>query len=144
MSVQTDIRYEGDLRCSATHGPSGRKLETDAPTDNHGRGETFSPTDLVATSLGACMLTIMGIVAEKDGVDITGTTVHVVKEMAKSPRRRIGKLILTFSLPEGHRIPSRELDRLKRAAGACPVKGSLHPDIELDVRFPAQDVRFPA
>ena len=77
MSVQIDLVYRGELRCEATHGPSQRKLETDAPVDNHGRGESFSPTDLVATALGACMLTVMGIYANRHEIDLTGTTVTV-------------------------------------------------------------------
>jgi len=108
---------------------------TDAPTDNHGKGEAFSPTDLVATSLGACMLTIMGIQAEKDEVDLRGMKVHVVKEMTEKPRRRIGKITLRFTLPEGHTLTDKQITKLKRAANHCPVHGSIHPDVELDLSF---------
>lgn len=135
MSVEIDVRYEGKLRCRAVHAPSGDELVTDAPTDNHGRGEAFSPTDLVATSLGACMMTIMGIAAERDKIDITGMKVHVVKEMAEKPRRRIGKISLLFTLPEGHTLSENQIAALRRIAQFCPVHGSIHPDIELDIRF---------
>jgi len=92
MAVEVNIEYQGNLRCQATHGPSRSTLVTDAPTDNHGKGEAFAPTDLVATALGSCLLTIMGIVAERDKIDMSGATAHVVKEMAPKPTRRIGKL----------------------------------------------------
>src|SRR5512146_333687 len=90
--VQVDVSYEGSLRCVARHGPSGATLTTDAPVDNMGRGAAFSPTDLVATALGTCMLTIMGIVAQRHNIDISGATVSVTKEMAALPVRRIGRL----------------------------------------------------
>ena len=90
--VEINVVYEGKLRCKSTHGPSGAVLLTDAPVDNHGQGASFSPTDLVATALGTCMLTVMGIAAERENLDLTGTTVRVVKEMATQPVRRIGKL----------------------------------------------------
>src|SRR5580700_10773930 len=93
------IEYQGDLHCKAVHDESGNKLTTDAPVDNHGRGESFSPTDLVATALGSCMATLMGIVAERHKLDIAGTTVHVTKEMLQEPVRRIGKLQVTISVP---------------------------------------------
>lgn len=135
MTVEIDVRYEGKLRCRAVHGPSGSELLTDAPADNHGRGEAFSPTDLVAASLGACMLTIMGIVAERDRIDISGMKVHVVKEMIQKPKRRISKLTLRFTMPGGSRLSEEQLTKLKRATQHCPVHGSIHPDIELDIRF---------
>ncbi len=135
MTVEIDVSYEGQLRCRAVHGPSGNVLVTDAPVDNHGKGEAFSPTDMVATALGACMLTIMGIVAERDNLDIAGMTVHVVKEMAEQPKRRIGKITLAFRLPENHALTDRDLAKLKVAAKLCPVHASIHPDIELDVTF---------
>lgn len=135
MAVEIDVSYEGQLRCRAVHGPSGNVLLTDAPVDNHGKGEAFSPTDMVATALGACMLTIMGIVAERDNLDLTGTKVRVVKEMAQQPKRRIGKLTLAFSLPENHNFTDRDLAKLKRAAEHCPVHACIHPDIELDITF---------
>src|ERR1700719_3756527 len=90
--VEIQIAYLGELRCEATHGPSGTRLVTDAPVDNMGKGQSFSPTDLVATALGACMLTIMGIVAQRHNLDLRGTRVKVTKEMATAPVRRIGRL----------------------------------------------------
>ena len=137
MSVEIDIAYLGELRCEATHKPSGSKIHTDAPVDNHGKGESFSPTDLVATALGACMLTIMGIVAQRNNWDLSGTTVHVTKEMAAKPARRIGKLGVTITLPAGISATFSQEDRQKieNAAHTCPVHHSLHPDVEKDIKF---------
>lgn len=137
MSVEIDLIYQGSLRCQATHGPSQGTLITDAPLDNHGKGEAFSPTDLVATGLGACMMTIMGIVAERNGWDLTGMTTHVTKEMATTPIRRIGKLIVTISIPAETGAVLTDIDRTKliNAAHSCPVHQSLHPDIEVPVTF---------
>ena len=131
--VQIQIEYQGDLHCEAVHGPSGSHLVTDAPVDNHGRGEAFSPTDLVATALGACMATIMGIVAKRHELDLRGMRIVVVKEMATTPVRRIGKLTTRLHVPlaEGH--PQRIL--LENAAMTCPVHASLHPEIEKPVEF---------
>jgi putative redox protein len=131
--VKLSTTYEGGLRCRATHGPSGTTLVTDAPVDNHGKGESFSPTDLVATALGACMMTVMGIVAERHGVDLTGMTAETEKVMTAQPPRRIASLRtrITIPLPADH--PHRE--RLETAARACPVHGSLHPEIDAAVEF---------
>jgi uncharacterized OsmC-like protein len=133
MSVQIDITYEGSLRCSALHAPSKNRLLTDAPVDNHGKGESFSPTDLVATALGTCMLTIMGIFAERHAIDLRGTTVRVLKEMTATPVRRISRLEteIRVPLPENH--PQREA--LERAALTCPVHQSLHPEVQKPVHF---------
>jgi putative redox protein len=133
MSVQIDLVYRGELRCEATHGPSRTKLFTDAPVDNHGKGESFSPTDLVATALGACMLTIMGIYAKRHQIDLTGTTVTVLKDMAQVPVRRIAKLTTEIRVPISKDHPHREA--LERAAFTCPVHQSLHPDVEKPVMF---------
>ena len=100
--VQIQLTYEGDLRCRATHAPSGASVVTDAPVDNQGKGESFSPTDLVATALGTCMVTIMGIQAEKHGWDLRGTTVLVDKAMVASPERRIGSLTVVIRVPGDH------------------------------------------
>jgi putative redox protein len=137
MSVEIDIVYEGQLRCRATHGPSKTQLATDAPVDNHGRGESFSPTDLVATALGACMTTLMGIVADRNKLDITGTTVHVVKEMIQEPVRRIGTLRLTIRVPaeKGKVLSIDDRKKLETAALHCPVHKSLHPDIQMPIEF---------
>lgn len=125
--------YEGGLRCRATHAPSGTSLVTDAPVDNHGKGESFSPTDLVAAALGACMMTIMGIVAERHGVNLVGMQAETVKEMTKEPPRRIASLRtrLTIPLPADH--PQRAA--LEQAAHTCPVHKSLHPEIDAAIEF---------
>ena len=125
--------YDGGLRCSSTHGPSGTQLITDAPVDNHGKGESFSPTDLVATAVANCMMTVMGIAAERHGVDLKGTTVTIGKEMSvDAPRRIIGlRSLMTIPLPADH--PQRAL--LEAAAKACPVKQSLDPQIDTSVEF---------
>jgi putative redox protein len=137
MGVEIDIVYEGQLRCRATHGPSKTQLTTDAPVDNHGRGESFSPTDLVATALGACMTTIMGIVADRNKLDITGTTVHVVKEMIQEPVRRIGALHVTIRIPADKAavLTADDHKKLELAALHCPVHKSLHPDIQTPIEF---------
>jgi putative redox protein len=131
--VEAEITYEGDLRCQARHGPSGTILCTDAPLDNEGRGESFSPTDLAATALGTCMLTIMGIVARRHEIDLGATSVKVRKFMTSQPPRRIARLEVDFQvdLPPDH--PKRSL--LENAARQCPVHLSLHPDIEQAVQF---------
>src|ERR1700741_3673689 len=106
MGVTIEIAYDGDLHCTATHGPSGSRLTTDAPVDNRGKGELFSPTDLVGTAMGTCMLTIMGICARDKGIDRSGTTARVVKEMGAVPRRHIANLAVTITLPA--RLDARE------------------------------------
>ena len=133
MGVRIDLGFQGELRCSATHGPSHTQLLTDAPVDNHGRGESFSPTDLVATALGSCMLTTMAIYAERHALDLRGATATVEKEMVADPQRRIGKLTtaLTLPLPADH--PQRAA--LERAALTCPVHRSLREDVEIPVTF---------
>jgi uncharacterized OsmC-like protein len=131
--VEISIQYLGDLRCEACHMPSGTVITTDAPVDNEGRGESFSPTDLAATSLGACMLTIMGIVARRHGIDLGKTTVKVLKEMSSQPPRRISKLSIIFTIPLPAAHEKRTL--LENAARSCPVHLSLHPYVEQEVRF---------
>jgi putative redox protein len=131
--VQVDITYDGDLRCTARHGPSGATFPTDAPLDNHGKGEAFSPTDLVGTALGTCILTIMGIVAQREGIDLAGTRVTVQKEMVTKPIRRIGKLAVTIHVPR--ELDERQRILLHNAAHTCPVHHSLHPDVEAPIVF---------
>ena len=131
--VEISIKYLGDLRCEARHEPSGTVITTDAPVDNEGRGESFSPTDLAATSLGACMLTIMGIAARKQGVDLGETTVKVLKEMTAQLPRRIAKLTVVFTIPLPSSHEKREM--LETAARSCPVHLSLHPDVVQEMRF---------
>jgi uncharacterized OsmC-like protein len=131
--VKINVRYEGQLHCSAVHGPSGRKLETDAPIDNEGKGESFSPTDLVATALAACMATIMGIVAKRHSISLEGMEVVTSKEMSSDTPRRIVALKskITVPLPADH--PQRKL--LEAGALGCPVHHSLDPRIDKSVEF---------
>ncbi len=131
--VEIRIEYSGELRCVAVHGPSSAQLQTDAPVDNHGRGESFSPTDLLATALGTCMLTLMGISARKHGWKIEGASARVVKGMVADPRRRIGKLDVEIRVPEA--LDERARKTLEKVAHTCPVLESLNPDIEVPVRF---------
>lgn len=127
------MEYEGDLHCKAVHGPSDRELATDAPVDNQGRGESFSPTDLVATALGTCMLTTMGILARTLGVDITGSTATVEKEMTTAGPRKIQRLRVKIHVPQDQGSENRE--KLERAARTCPVQRSLNPEIDGPVEF---------
>ena len=131
--VQINIAYQGELRCEAEHAPSGTKIYTDAPVDNNGKGESFSPTDLVATGLGACMLTVMGIAAERLKLDLSGAKVTVVKEMATSPVRRIGKLTVVITIP--NRFDASTKEKLEKFAHTCPVHKSLHPDVVTPIKF---------
>ena len=131
--VEIDIAYEGELRCSAVHGPSSKVLHTDAPLDNNGRGETFSPTDLVATALGTCLLTIMGMFAERHDWDLSGAKVRVKKHMVADPKRRIGKLEVDLWIPGG--FDAKQRRALERAAMSCPVHESLGEGIEQVIRF---------
>ena len=125
--------YQGDLHCTAVHGPSGTSLVTDAPKDNQGRGESFSPTDLVATALGTCMLTVMGIMARTLDIDIAGTTATVEKEMTATAPRMIQSLTVKVHVP--HSISPENQQKLVRAAHTCPVHKSLHPDIQTPIEF---------
>jgi putative redox protein len=131
--VSIKMKYEGDLHCSAVHGPSGTEIGTDAPKDNQGRGESFSPTDLVATALGTCILTTMGILARTLQIDISAATATVDKEMTSAPPRRIERLRVKIQMPAG--ISEENRVKLERAAHACPVHKSLHPDVELPISF---------
>ncbi len=135
MAVTIDISYLGDLHCEATHGPSGSQVVTDAPVDNGGRGDRFSPTDLTATALGTCLTTIMGLLAKRKGWDLAGTRVTVVKEMTAVPIRRIGALTATISVPPGRITSPAERQLLERAADTCPVRQSLHPDVKVTMTF---------
>lgn len=131
--VTIDLEYQGELRCEAVHQPSGTHLNTDAPKDNHGKGESFSPTDLVATALGACMLTLMGIAARSLNVDLKGTRMTVQKEMVAVPFRRIGKLAVKIVVPA--KLTDEQKQKLEQAALTCPVHKSLHPDVQKPVEF---------
>jgi putative redox protein len=131
--VVIELEYEGELHCRAVHGPSGMVLSTDAPKDNQGRGESFSPTDLVATALGSCILTVMGIMARSLGVDLAGTTATVEKEMANAPVRMIQRLTVKIHVP--HSVSEEHRQRLETAAHTCPVHQSLHPDVQKPIQF---------
>ena len=129
MAVNISCEYLGDLHVRAVHGPSGHVIVTDAPVDNQGKGEGFSPTDLAATAMATCFLTILGIHARNTGLDLRGARASVAKHMTTTPPRRIAKLEATIHMPAG--IAEDLRDRLIRAANACPVKQSLHPDVEI-------------
>ena len=131
--VRIEITYQGGLRCEAVHGPSGTRLVTDAPVDNRGKGESFSPTDLVATALGTCIATIMGIVAERDKIDLTGMRISVGKEMSAEPPRRITKLSVRIVMPGG--LDEKQKAKLERGAHTCPVHQTLHGNVEMPIEF---------
>jgi putative redox protein len=131
--VKVDITYTGDLHCDATHGPSKSKIATDAPMDNLGKGESFSPTDLVATALGTCITTTMGIKAQELGVDLRGMTVSVRKEMSKGAPRRIVALPSEVHIPLPKNHPQREV--LEQTGLNCPVHKSLPAEINRPTKF---------
>jgi uncharacterized OsmC-like protein len=130
--MTSKVTYLGDLRTACTHTKSGNTFITDAPTDNNGKGEAFSPTDTVATGLASCMMTVMGIKARDMGIDLKGTTASVNKIMASDPRR-IYKIEVTLDIPVEVDEKSRII--LERTANTCPVHYSLHPDIEKDITY---------
>ncbi len=130
--VLSTATYEGEKHCSVVHAPSSSTIETDAPLDNNGKGQRFSPTDLVAAALGSCILTVMSILAERDGVDMKGATATVEKIMNTSPRR-IASLAVTVTMPRG--IDPSFRTKLENAANTCPVHKSLHPDISAPIVF---------
>lgn len=132
--VKSTGTYTGGFNCELTHGPSGQKIETDAPKDNHGRGAAFSPTDLFCASLGSCMVTTMAIAAKNRlGFDIPGITWEVTKEMSTDAPRRIVRIATTITLPFSKSKDPEGI--LERAALACPVKKSLSPEVETPVTF---------
>jgi len=131
--VAIQVEYQGDLHCKAVHGPSATELNTDAPKDNQGRGESFSPTDLVATALGTCMLTVMGIMSRTLQIDIAGATATVEKEMTATAPRMIKSLAVKVHIPPA--ITPDNQQKLIRAAHTCPVHKSLHPDIHTPIDF---------
>ncbi len=127
--VEIKISYAGDLHCDATHGPSGNTLTTDAPVDNQGLGQSFSPTDLLATALGSCMATVVGIVARRKEISLDGMRVTVRKFMSDDAPRRVVRLELDLDMPLPESHPDRGI--LEAAARGCPVHHSIHPDIEV-------------
>ncbi len=130
--VKIDTVYEGDLRCKALHSPSQSTLITDAPKDNHGKGESFSPTDLVASALGSCMMTIMGIVSKRKGLIIEGTEAKIDKFMGTDPRR-ITEIKIDFYFPVDFSEDERKL--LEKSALNCPVAKSLSSDLKQNIEF---------
>jgi putative redox protein len=129
--MTSSVVYTGGLRTTCTHLKSGNHFETDAPTDNNGKGERFSPTDLLATSLATCMITVMGIKARSMGFDLDGVRVDVLKIMKADPRR-VGGIELTFHIPETLlSLEEKTIAILKRTGDTCPVMKSIHPDIEV-------------
>lgn len=124
--------YQGEKHCEITHGPSNAQIATDAPKDNNGKGEAFSPTDLLGAATGSCMLTVMAIAAEKDGVNLKDSWVTVEKEMSAAPRK-VAKLTVVLHMPQS--IPHDYRKKLEDIALNCPVKLSLHPDLQMPILF---------
>jgi len=131
--VMTRVEYEGELHCKLTHLDSGATFTTDAPKDNQGLGESFSPTDLVAGALGSCILSVMGILARTHNIDIRGATAEIEKEMATSPVRMIAALRVKVHVPQT--LSEKHKSMLERAAHTCPVHQSLHPNIDAPIAF---------
>lgn len=130
--VKMSGEYQGQKHSEVQHGPSGAIIHTDAPKDNNGKGEAFSPTDLLGAAMGSCMMTVMAITADKDGVELKGSRFHVEKEMGTNPRR-IVKLNVNLHLPKD--LPADYRAKLEQVALTCPVKQSVHPDMEIPVSF---------
>ncbi len=130
--MTSKVTYLGELRTECEHLQSGSKIITDAPLDNQGKGEAFSPTDTVATALASCMFTIIGIKARDHELNVKGATAEVTKTMAADPRR-ISEIRIVFDFPTSYDEKSRKI--LERAAQTCPVLYSIHPDIDLDIQF---------
>lgn len=130
--VKMNVTYQGEKHCSLTHGPSGSHIETDAPKDNNGKGERFSPTDLVGAALASCILTTIAILGEKKGLSFEGATTEVEKEMTSAPRR-IDSLKLKVTLPA--RLNDLERSECEEIALNCPVHRSLHPDVKIPIIF---------
>ena len=127
------VHYQGNLRTQATHIKSDTQLITDAPTDNNGKGEAFSPTDLIATALASCMITIMGIKARNKGINIDGIDSEITKVMSSNPRR-ISEIIISLKMPKSD-ISSEDQKLLEKVALTCPVALSLHPDVKQTITF---------
>jgi uncharacterized OsmC-like protein len=131
--VEMTLVYEGGLHSRTLHGPSGAAIETDAPVDNQGKGEAFSPTDLLAASLASCMLTTMAIVGEREGWPLGGARARIEKHMELEPLRRVGRIVVELSMPEG--TPPEARERLEEAARGCPVAASIHPDTKVELEM---------
>jgi putative redox protein len=131
----SSIKYLGDLRTESTHLKSGKTYITDAPVDNNGKGEAFSPTDLASTSLGNCAITIMGIAAGKEEIDFAGTELKITKIMSAEPPRKIAKIIVEFDMKSNVVLSEDQQKRYERLAHSCPVALSLHPDLVQEMIF---------
>ena len=134
--VQIFVEYLGDLHCEITHGPTGQKFITDAPVDNHGKGEFISPTDLLGTASASCIATIMGIVANNHNIDIKGMKITVIKEMTNIPFRRIAKLYMEIVFP--HPLTDKEFKLMENVVKTCPVTRSISSEVELLVNYSFQ------
>jgi putative redox protein len=131
--VEIKLDYTGGFHCRMVHGPSGSVLETDAPKDNMGRGELFSPTDLLAAGLASCIVTTIDIVAQRDGISIKGAHATVEKHMTSDPPRRIAALPVRVTLPKS--VPEAARQKLEMVGRHCPVQRSLNPDVQVTLTF---------
>jgi len=132
--MTASIVYKGQLRCECTHLQSGTVIETDAPTDNRGKGERFSPTDTVCVALATCIITTMGIKAQDMNIELANTTISVKKHMLSDPRR-IGRIDVTLNFPAGLQLDEKDRIILERVGDNCPVMKSLHPDLQTNVEY---------
>ncbi len=132
--MTASIVYKGNLRCECTHLQSGTVIETDAPTDNRGKGERFSPTDTLCVALATCVVTTMALKANDMGIDLAGTEVAVTKHMLSEPRR-IGKIDVILSFPATLQLEDKDRIILERVGNNCPVAKSLHPDLEVNIEY---------
>lgn len=132
--MTSKITYTGDLRCTCVHIQSGSQIETDAPTDNKGKGERFSPTDTVCVALATCMITTMGIRAVDMGIEFKGTQIDVTKHMLSDPRR-IGEIDIVLNMPETLILSEKDKDLMEKIGNNCPVRKSVHPDIKLNISY---------
>ena len=132
--MMATVVYKGDLRCECTHLQSGTIIETDAPTDNKGKGQRFSPTDTVCVALATCVITTMGIKAGDMNIDLAGTTIDVTKHMVADPRR-IGKIEVILHFPNTLQLDEKDRTILQRVGDNCPVAKSLHPDLAINIEY---------
>jgi len=135
MPAQIDLTYDGNLRCTARHISTTKTLITDALKPQGGLGESFTPTDLVMVGLGTCVLTTIAMVAQRHQIDLTGLSACMEKDMQTAPLRRIASIGMTITIPLGVRLSPADRSRLESAAQRCPVKQSLHPEIDIRVEF---------
>jgi uncharacterized OsmC-like protein len=132
--MTASVVYEGHLRCTCTHLQSGTVIETDAPTDNRGKGERFSPTDTLCVSLATCVVTTMALKASDMGIELAGTAISITKHMLSDPRR-IGKIDVVLNFPAKLQAEEKERIILERVGNNCPVAKSLHPDLEVNIEY---------